>query len=58
MKHITEIIPVDEKDENTLLLTPGDSDGFHIEEIEGKGKVYVYYSEIDRLMECLQRMVE
>jgi hypothetical protein len=42
---------------NTLRIDPADNDGFHICEIAGsKGKVYVYYSEIDSLVDCLKRI--
>ena len=47
---------VDEKDENTLYLEPADDDGFHICEING-GKVYVYYSEIGRLIDCIREHI-
>lgn len=43
--------------ENTLILSPGDEDGFHIEEENGsKGKVYVYYSEKPNLIKCLEEV--
>ena len=34
---------------NNLRLDLADEDGFHICEMVGDGKIYVYYSEIDRL---------
>jgi len=44
--------------ENSLLFVPIDEDGFQIREIEGKGEVYVYYSEIPLLIEHLRRIAE
>ena len=43
--------------ENGLLLQPADCDGFHICEIEGGSCVYVYYDEIDRLIDCIRRNI-
>jgi len=47
---------IDEKDENTLYLEPADDDGFHICEMSG-GKVYVYYSETGRLIDCIRKHI-
>ena len=52
---ITNPIKVDDT-ENSLILQSGDIDGFHICEIEGKGKIYVYYSEIKDLIKCLKKV--
>ena len=52
---ITKDTPVDDT-ENSLILSPGDIDGFHICENEGKGKIYVYYSEITNLIKRLQEV--
>ena len=51
---IKEKITLDDTD-NTLLISPGDEDGFHIEETEGENRVYVYYSEIEKLMQLLRK---
>lgn len=56
MRKLEETIQIIENDPNGLLLCPGDEDGFHITEVEGKGRIYVYYSERERLIECLQGM--
>ena len=55
MRTLKNIIKVD-AGENGLQLVPGDIDGFHIQENTGKGKVYVYYCERQRLIKCLQRI--
>ena len=57
MKKIKEPIKVDEADENGLILVPGDDDGFHIQEAEGKGKIYVYYTEAPMLINRITEKV-
>jgi len=52
---LMETIRIDDE-ENSLIATPGDGDGFHIEEMEGKSKVYVYYSEIEKLEQLLRKV--
>ena len=41
---------------NPLRIDPIDHDGFHVSEIVGEGKIYIYYSEIDCLIDCLKRI--
>lgn len=43
-------------EENTLRLEPADIDGFYIEETVGKNKVYVYYTEIETLIQLLRKI--
>ena len=45
-------------DPNGLRLDPVDCDGFAIVERDGgrNGKIYVYYSELDRLVDCLKKI--
>jgi len=38
-----------------LEISGGDEDGFCISELEGDGKIYVYYSEIDDLLQKLRK---
>lgn len=38
-----------------LEICGGDEDGFCIKETEGDGKIYVYYSEIDELLQKLRK---
>ena len=46
-------------DHNGLRLDPSDCDGFVISELEGgdrSNRVYVYYSEVNKLIECLKKI--
>jgi len=52
---LKENIRVDD-DPNGVFITPADVDGFLIKEIEGDGKVYIYYSEIGLLIDCLNKI--
>ena len=45
-----------DKDENGLYIELADEDGLHIIETDGKGKVYVYYSELDKLLQKLKQI--
>lgn len=47
-----------DNDSNGLRIDPGDCDGFVISEIEESktGRIYVYYSEIDKLINCLKKI--
>lgn len=51
MNHF-ESFDLDNSD-NTLVFAPADIDGFQIKEIVGKGQVYIYYSEIDNMINSL-----
>jgi len=50
-----EKISIDE-DENGLYAEKADIDGFHICECEGKHKIYVYYSEIEKMEQLLRKI--
>ena len=52
---VKDVIRVDD-DPNGVFITPADVDGFFIKEIEGDGKVYIYYSEIGLLVDCLNKI--
>jgi hypothetical protein len=42
--------------ENGLRIDHGDEDGFKIVESEGESEVYVYYSELKKLIRVLQEI--
>jgi len=45
-------------DENGVYLKNVDEDGLQICEKEGKGEVYIYYSEIEDLIKLLKKYKE
>ncbi|OGS40626.1 MAG: hypothetical protein A3K77_05610 [Euryarchaeota archaeon RBG_13_31_8] len=49
---------LDEDDPDSLQFEPGDCDGFIISETDGgkTGRIYVYYSERDKLIERLKQI--
>lgn len=52
---VKDVIRVDD-DPNGVFIAPADVDGFFIKEIEGDGKVYIYYFEIGLLVDCLNKI--
>ena len=52
---IKEEIRID-NEENSLYAEKADIDGFHICECEGKHKIYVYYSEIEKMEQLLRKI--
>ena len=52
---VKDVIRVDD-DPNGVFIAPADVDGFFIKEIEGDEKVYIYYSEIGLLVDCLNKI--
>lgn len=45
------------ENENDLIFEAGDIDGFHIKENTGKGKIYIYFSELPEILQKL-RIIE
>ena len=41
--------------QNSLRIDVADEDGCHLVEVEGGGKVYIYNSEIDLVIDALQK---
>ena len=52
IKEIIDIAP----GENNIYIKPADIDGFKICEQEGKGEVYIYYSEIELLEQAIRKV--
>ena len=55
VKILEETIRLDE-DENGLIARGADEDGFFISETIGKGKIYVYYAEIEKLEQLIRKV--